>query len=138
MADESAMPRVLMLDDGTEHIFMGQAVVLPSVVIAATTGDITINLERGGYNASGRLLQLARSASADDYDYVVIGNNLGLGITLARMLSKELRPKTLIVWNDPPTDVDTWEYRELGYEHFDTRVKVGRWYNNQVLESRTT
>lgn len=134
MADQTSPPRVLILDDSTEHIFKRDAGV-PAEVLALTTDDITLNLIRGGYNASPRVYELARAATAEEYDYVIIGNNLGLGLMIARMLSTELRPTTLIVWNNSPTDADTWEYREMGYQHFGTRVNAGLWFARQVMPS---
>jgi len=137
MANQPGPPRVLILDDGTEHIFKWHAGE-PSEVVAVTTDDITLNLVSGGYIASQRMRDLARSASPDEYDYVIIGNYLGLGLTLGRILSTQLRPHTLIVWNVPPTDTETWEYREMGYQHFGTRTAAGRWYNKQVERSMTS
>ncbi len=137
MADQPGVPRVLILDDGTEDLLVRRAQVAP-MITAASMEDITINLLAGGYNSSEKLRALARQAKPDEYDFVIIGNNLGLGLKLGKMLDAGLRPKTLIVWNDPPDDVDTRGYAELGFVHFGTRMKAGAWYNHQVEALRAT
>ena len=131
MADEFAAPRVLILDDGTESFIKMHADLMPQLE-AAIPGDISINMVTGRYDCSARLRKLSLGATTEKYDLVIVGNNLGLGFTLCRMLSTELRLKTLVVWNDPPEESATWEYAELGFRYFGTRRNAGFWYNQQV------
>lgn len=78
----------------------------------------------GGYEVSQHSLGLAGTADVDGYDAIVIGNNLGTGIRQAIMLPRSVRSRTLIVWNDPPSDRDTTPYRNLGFENFAVRLEA--------------
>jgi hypothetical protein len=56
------------------------------------------------------------------FDAVLIGNNLGAGITSAELLLEDLRKKTIIAWNWRRPNEEA-PYEALGYSHFVDRGK---------------
>ncbi|MDQ5943835.1 MAG: hypothetical protein QG675_603 [Patescibacteria group bacterium] len=92
----------------------------------------TLNFGMGGYRASVRAQNLARSAHPDDYDYVIIGNNMGQGFIFARLICEELRPKTLIVFNPSSSRSEVPDYKRLGFSHFASRHEQGQWILEQI------
>ncbi|MEK7172803.1 MAG: hypothetical protein AAB740_02405 [Patescibacteria group bacterium] len=52
------------------------------------------------------------------YDYIIIQNNMGIGVDKANAVAQEMRSKVIVVWNSKPTDSDTRPYRELKIKHF--------------------
>ncbi len=70
------------------------------------------------YIASSRGRQLAQEAA--NYDAVIIGNNMRTGFVYARMIPDEMKPHTMIVWNDIDAE-EQMAYAGLGFEHFGKR-----------------
>ncbi len=106
--------RVLMLD--TKHTWLENG---PQF-------DITYGLTRDRhdhYSVPADTRRLARQARVDDYDVIVIGNNLGTGHANAKLIAPELRSRTLIVWHRlPDHGVDL--YVSMGYTHFSERCQM--------------
>jgi len=74
----------------------------------------------GMYKASQVGRDLARRATPEQYDLVVIGNNRGTGVEYARLLLHDIKSRVLVVWNDyRPGDEEI--YASLGLEHFCSR-----------------
>lgn len=129
-------PRVLILD--SEGI-PGHRLVdlvpkgLPQPDITAIK-DADIFPPNGGmkYRASDHAKQLASSASLDTCDLVIIGNNEGEGLVLAKLLPEELRPRTLIVWFFDSNRTEQVLYMDIGYTQFRSRNEQGEWYATQL------
>lgn len=56
-------------------------------------------------------------------DVVIVGNNLGKGITRAQEIAEAMRSKTVIVWNDYTLGREK-PYAELGFQHFCSRADL--------------
>ena len=69
--------------------------------------------------------QLSKLTEAD-YDYIVIGNNLGSGAQKASYVPSRLRSRVVIVWNGDPTSVEISGYSFYGFEHFSSRFYLGQ------------
>ena len=63
-------------------------------------------------------------AQKQSFDLIVVGNNMGTGLSRASAVWHEVRPKTVIVWNDPPTTIATEPYRGLGFTKFTSRPDI--------------
>ncbi len=73
--------------------------------------------------------QLTRSGSVD---YVMIGNNTGIGVTKAAAVAEHLRAdRALIFWNNY-TPGDEEPYRELGYQHFMSGTDIPRFFGDYL------
>ncbi len=92
----------------------------------------TLNFGMGGYRASARALALAEAATADDYDYVIIGNNMGRGFAFVHHICEELKPKTLIVFNPSSSRSEIPNYERFGFYHFASRHEQGQWILEQI------
>lgn len=83
------------------------------------------------YGVSRRGLQLARHA--EDYDAVIIGNNMGSGLRYAREIPDSMKDRTLIVWNEYIPDEER-PYAAIGFEHFESRQQETDWLLQQAKE----
>jgi hypothetical protein len=130
--------RVLILDSegipGHRLTDLLPAELPPPVLTAIKNADILPISDPMRYRASDRAKQLAQSASLETYDLVIIGNNEGEGLVLAKLLPEELRPRTLIVWFFDSRRTEQLLYRELGFNHFGSRDKQGEWYMEQLRQ----
>jgi hypothetical protein len=52
-----------------------------------------------------------------EVDIVVVGNNWQNGLTRAREIAEDLKPKTIVVWHDYQPGAEK-PYAELGFQHF--------------------
>jgi hypothetical protein len=73
-----------------------------------------------GYGVSPRSLQLVREATPERYDAVIVGNNLGTGLSKAANLPEPMRSRTMIVWNQYQPGVER-AYAEMGFTRFGQR-----------------
>ena len=110
--------RVLVLGDDSvslpRHRFPGVDVVL--------TRETSEEIMSGGrYMVSSRSLELARTATPDMYDAIIIGNNLGTGLPKAHEVPEAMRDRTMIVWNhySPGNEHD---YAKMGFTRFGQRL----------------
>lgn len=78
----------------------------------------------GRYKVSERSLQLAHDATLKKYDVIIIGNNLGTGVRKAEALPYEVRPRTMIVWNEYVPG-DERSYAAMGFKYFGNRYDHG-------------
>ncbi len=92
----------------------------------------TLNFGMGGYRASARALALAEAATTNDYDYVIIGNNRGIGFIFAHLICEELQPRTLIVWNGNSSRSEIPDYERFGFSQFASRPEQGQWILEQI------
>jgi hypothetical protein len=113
--------RVLVLDgaraSGTDKMFNGLE------VIATFEGRNALHYPDpsvGGYRLTQHSLDLARAASPDQFDAVIIGNNEWVGRPKAKQIPPGMRSRTLIVWNHHDPTKET-PYREMGFSHFGQR-----------------
>lgn len=58
------------------------------------------------------------------FDLIVIGNNLGAGLSKAEQLPLDARANAIVVWNEDPMPATTAPYRRLGYIHFMSRRRL--------------
>lgn len=72
------------------------------------------------YIISERGIRLAKEATPDVCDLVVIGNNLDTGLVYAEHIPEGMRSKTLVVWNRYSAGKGGY-YERLGYRHFCSR-----------------
>lgn len=84
-----------------------------------------------GYRPSARTRRLAREATREVYDYVIIGHNWGTGLTLAELIQEELKPRTLVVWSDELPEEKRQDYEHLGIFSFAHRSEMFTWLSEQ-------
>lgn len=72
------------------------------------------------YAAEHRVLEFIREHAAD-YGLVIIGNNLGAGVFKAAFVPEAMWNRSVVVWNDEPTESMKAQYKQLGYQHFTSR-----------------
>lgn len=131
--------RVLVLD--TPRFFHGDRLEESGIVVEMTElekADTWSDSFFGHYRASGRGIAIARQASRNDFDFVIIGNNRGMGFEFAEALSAELRPRTLIVWNSTSIRGEIPGYEQLGYSHFGLRFESPQWILKQLARQETS
>lgn len=121
--------RVLILD--TPHSYLSHVSGEPPVITAIENEDIW-NETAQRYRPSRRTMELAEAASPDDFDLVIIGNNMGHGLDIADKICKELRPRTLIVWNSNSSRREQTHYESMGFVHFGSRTDEKTWYEEQA------
>lgn len=91
-------------------------------VKATFEGRLSLIVEDLGYYLSGYSLSLAETATPELYDAVIIGNNEGYGVRKAQALPRELRARTLIVWNHRMAGGgEESVYSAMGYTRFGQR-----------------
>jgi hypothetical protein len=64
--------------------------------------------------------------SQPECDVIILGNNVKAGLKKARYLTEAQIAKTVVVWQETPTDAGTAEYRQLGFKHFSSRTNVNK------------
>ena len=62
-----------------------------------------------------------RSIGTEEFDGVVIGNNMGAGFGKVQALSKGLRARSIVVYNGTLTDQSRMRYEALGCKEFKPR-----------------
>lgn len=128
--------RVLVLDTPASYLDRvskehGLQLVVTQIPREDTWSD-EANFGMGGYRVSARAQELAKAATPDDYDFVVIGNNMGMGFFFAHMICEKLKPKTLIVWNSNSSRSEIHDYERFGFQHFASRPEQGEWILEQI------
>jgi hypothetical protein len=76
-----------------------------------------------GYGVSVEDVEAIPKLRTSDFDFAVIGNNLGVGVIKAKIVPPRLRHKFVIVWNDRPGEFEE-EYVALGYRNLCTRAEL--------------
>jgi hypothetical protein len=76
------------------------------------------------YVASGYAKELACTALPNDYDLVVVGNNMGEGVVLAELLHRDLQAQTVIVSYSTMRADDRIPYETLGFRRFIARDRL--------------
>jgi len=68
-------------------------------------------------------VQQIRQITSEHVDAIIIGNNVGAGVSRAREIRPEMRDKTMIVWNDycPGNEAP---YAALGFQYFGSRDDI--------------
>lgn len=134
--------RILILGDDYLFVYdeaLAEMGVEPDTVeiIAETHGE-TIGDNRL-YQASLYSLRLARAATPELYDAVLIGNNLGVGVGVAqaRALPPDMRERTMIRWNMYLSG-DERPYVDLGFTHFGNRMSIRADYPHGIRPLDTT
>lgn len=123
--------RVLFFDD--EDFFAVELFEKDGVeieLIGETTEEIGRSRPLGGYRVTQRSLLLAREATPEKYDVIIIGNNLGTGISKARELPPEVHNRTMIAWNEYRPGNEQ-PYAAMGFTHFGNRVN---WAGSTALD----
>ena len=69
------------------------------------------------YEVNGMLSKIV-CLLGEPFDIVILGNNMGAGVTIAQNIPEALRSKTIVVWNYYPIPRDVKEYEKLGLSHF--------------------
>lgn len=115
--------RVLFLDRNSDWIFG----------LCDKNGLLVEIVEVGNYNPpwgfgeyvipQGCLEMTAKLTETGEVSFVVIGNNLGIGMVEAEMVSLNMRPHTIIVWNNYCLG-DEQPYAAMGFEHFCSRMSL--------------
>ena len=82
-------------------------------VLAELPADVAVGLD-WPYSYHEAIGNMVKSATPDTYDAIVIGNNLGMGTVYAELLSRSMWPRTLVVFNNEPTDAERAAYKRLG------------------------
>lgn len=87
-------------------------------------GDSLMPIWSGlGYDIPDGQPKYLAQLRASDYDFAVIGNNMGVGVVKAKLVPPRQRHKFVIVWNERPGE-NEGEYAQLGYQHFCTRSEL--------------
>src|SRR5581483_9418052 len=116
--------KVLLLDH--------EAFYIPEEFRSGMLRPINSNL----YNVSEETLQKIKEVLKDSPDVIIIGNNMLSGLKIAVLVSDELKPKTIVVWNYMPIEADVEKYRRLGFSHFCDRQSTS--VRKQISEITTT
>ena len=128
--------RVLVLDTASSYLKLtSEASGIEIVVTQLPHEDIwseVLNFGNGGYRVSTRAQALAEAATPDDYDFVIIGNNMGKGFVFVHFICEELKSKTLIVWNSNSSRSEIPDYERFGFTHFASRPEQGEWILQQL------
>lgn len=75
---------------------------------------------------------IERLTKSGSIDFVMIGNNTGIGVTKAAAVAEPLRAdRALIFWNNY-TLGDEEPYRELGYQHFMSGTDIPRFFSRYL------
>ena len=77
----------------------------------------------GSYRVSLRSRQLAREASLQRYQGIIVCNNRGTGVRKARELPFEVRGHAMIAWNQYRPG-DESEYAQMGFRYFGHRYNL--------------
>ena len=113
--------RVLFLDGGPERLPLDLIESLDGVKLVVTyEGRSNMLNPRGRCYVSGHSLALARNASTDNYDVIIIGNNWGTGRAKAEALPTGLEDITMISF-DKLTPEAVIDYLGIGFHHCGTR-----------------
>lgn len=117
--------KVLILGDEDPDLMLGQKALLElgfELEVTKETREevFSNNVFAGGYRVSQRSGELARGATPELYDAIIVGNNEGTGRAKARELPDSVKDRTMIVWNRfvPGTEAP---YAEMGFTHFGQR-----------------
>jgi hypothetical protein len=124
---------LLILDSGPGYVTPFHELESRGVNLEVTSLDSDEIARPFGYVFSPRARELAQRAA--DYDFVIVGNNQGSGLAYANAIPAEMRPRTLIVWNDYEPGDET-DYAALGYEHVASRRDERAWLLGLVKETR--
>ena len=86
------------------------------------------------YEPTAQLLKVIEAETASGrYDWVIIGNNRGAGVTKARRVAEAMKDKTIIIANSHPPE---GLYRDLGFQHFASREMAGNLLARLIAETR--
>lgn len=83
-----------------------------------------ISIEDYHYDVLPSVCEKIRELTSNrQVDVVIIGNNMGVGLTKAQYIAKDLLPMTAVAWNHF-YERDSVPYAELGINHFGRRVDL--------------
>ncbi|MFA5961449.1 MAG: hypothetical protein WC848_02070 [Parcubacteria group bacterium] len=123
--------RVLYLDEDLQFLVEFN----PTATSINATTEFQLGSDNVYRQASGDLCHNIEWILKDqDFNLVVIGNNLGAGISKAKAVPETMKNQTIIVWNHSTFDHMSI-YADLGFQHFTTRTSL--WTKIQeILKSR--
>lgn len=116
--------RLLVLDDLTYYNRSTLERVLgsPLEIIAEADNTSLLSAESVAvYTPEEELLTWI--GMQQNFDLVILGNNLGAGLKKGSHIANKLKEKTIVVWGSY-TDEETVPYQQQGFSHFSQRVNV--------------
>ncbi len=113
--------KVLFLDD------------MPGFLPDLTEYDIKLEVlqeahwsTRDVYYVSPRICETVKKlTTSKEVDIVVVGNNLGAGVTKAMSIADDMKEMTVVVWNFYHKGLEA-NYSAIGFKHFGSRNDLCR------------
>ena len=104
--------RILILN-GTNDYNWATAGLDLSAVTEAELGNYN------GYKAPDNALRnIARITKENNFDAIIIQNNLGIGLKKVEFVDESALGKVVVVWNSESSRADKLPYQLLGIKHF--------------------
>lgn len=111
---------VLYLDEDLEFLVAFN----PTAIFVHVTTEFQLGSNNVYAKADGDLCHKINWILQDqEFDLVIIGNNLSAGISKATAIPETMKNRTIIVWNDSAFDHMS-AYTALGLRHFTTRTNL--------------
>ena len=112
-------PRVLLLDWSKNYLLE----LLQKNVDLVTFGESDTDwYER--FPASQFRGQIAAVVRQEEYELIILGNNMGAGIKLAELIPEEARAKIVVASHLGLEESEEYQYRTLGVSRFSFRKDV--------------
>lgn len=98
--------------------------------------EVTTETQLGNYDSykapKKTLKEIARVTKEEKFDFVVIKNNMGVGVEKANAVDQSMRDKVIIVWNSEPSDSEKRPYQELSVKHFTTVLEFTKYLKGLI------
>lgn len=85
-----------------------------AVVVLADLPREATTRQAWPYSYQEAIGDMVYGAEVATYDAIVLGNNLGVGTMYAQLVADEMRIRTIVVFNNEPTDEERATYRAWG------------------------